>query len=74
MTTSTFDPSLLIPPAALTTAPEPEISEDTLAKLQQLTEYFSDPNLELRIDETSTAKRKLDQREMMFLVRQLVFT
>jgi hypothetical protein len=66
--TGPFNPALLLPPSSYLVEPAPELSESTIATLQQITKHFSDPNLEIRNDETSTEKRKLDQREIMFLV------
>jgi len=74
MTTAAFDRSLLHPPPSYQAAPEVELSANSLAKLQQITKHFSSPDLELRADETSTERRKLDQREMMFLVSLLTMT
>ena len=68
ITSSPFSPELLNSPVSYPAEPEPELSEATIAKLQKITQHFSDPNLEIRIDETSTERRKLDQREIMFLV------
>ncbi len=64
-----FDASYLEPPLSNNPPPRtPQVNAETSAKLKKLEEYFGKEGYEVAVSMGSGEKRRLNEKEMMFLV------
>ena len=64
--------SLLEPPSGASPKVAPEPSGETLAKLKVLETHFGGENFDLPMRTASVERRRLDEREMMYLVISVI--